>query len=188
MSDYVQCPNCGGYKVSLLETVKETYKQQEKYRAYESNSWAVGIIGSVLVIFVFWPIASLVAFLMYFVISLILQKNGIIIDDVTVGIIILIPFIVMAILIAIFIGKRDRKRALAREAKGEVVQISKEAITGYRYYCNICGNRWQWDVGTSLPRVTLRPDLIQKGEQRLEDERRKQEEDAAALYYLTHKK
>jgi hypothetical protein len=179
MSDYVQCPNCGGYKVSLLDTIKETYKQPEKYRAYGCYSWVAGVIGFMLVIFAFLFVASLIDG----AISLIIGESGSLCVPLAI-----IPSIIVAIPAAIFMGKRDRKSALAREAKGEVVQITKEAIIGYRYSCYICGNRWQWNVGTPLPRVTLRPDLIQKGEQRLEEERRKQEEDAAALYYLTHKK
>jgi len=36
--------------------------------------------------------------------------------------------------------------------------------------CGYCNYTWTWKTGEPLPHVTLRPDLIEKGEQRLRDE------------------
>jgi hypothetical protein len=40
----------------------------------------------------------------------------------------------------------------------------------YRYLCHLCGYRWTWRTGTPYPPVTVRPDLIAKGEQKLQEE------------------
>lgn len=42
MSDYVQCPNCGGYKVNLEEKLKAQKTEQEKIKA---NGWGSAIGG-----------------------------------------------------------------------------------------------------------------------------------------------
>lgn len=47
----------------------------------------------------------------------------------------------------------------------------------YHYYCYLCGYKWAWETGTPTPQVNVRPDLIAKGEQRLEEERRRREEE-----------
>lgn len=57
--------------------------------------------------------------------------------------------------------------------------------TRYHYYCQLCRYRWVWETGMLLPKVTLRPDLIAIGEQKLEEESRKRMEDIYDLYYLT---
>jgi predicted RNA-binding Zn-ribbon protein involved in translation (DUF1610 family) len=33
------------------------------------------------------------------------------------------------------------------------------------YYCSICGFHWVWEEGTPYPPITVRPDLIAKGEE-----------------------
>jgi len=43
--------------------------------------------------------------------------------------------------------------------------------TGYKYECLLCGKRWILNSGDDQPSVTVRPDLIARGEQRLEEER-----------------
>lgn len=60
--------------------------------------------------------------------------------------------------------------------------------SAYDFSCLICGYRWEWREDQKWPEVHVRPDLIAKGEQRLSEEERKRQQDAAALYYLTHKK
>ncbi len=63
----------------------------------------------------------------------------------------------------------------------------EEHIKKYLLKCELCGYSWVWRTDQPYPFIQIHPDLIAKGEQRLEAERRKQQEDAAALYYLTHK-
>jgi predicted RNA-binding Zn-ribbon protein involved in translation (DUF1610 family) len=56
----------------------------------------------------------------------------------------------------------------------------------YSYSCTLCGYQWSWQLGTPWPSVTVRPDLIAKGEQRLEKEAAiRQQQEQAALYYLS---
>jgi len=159
MADYVQCPNCGGYKVNLLETITETYKQKEKYRAYGCFSWFAGALGFILVMATCLTITSVIDAILSLFINGNLSTNIVICSSLAI-----IPSALLAIPVAIFMGKRDRKKSLEREQKGELVEVSRERVVGYKYYCNICGHRWRWDVGTQLPTVTVRPDLIKKVE------------------------
>ena len=45
--------------------------------------------------------------------------------------------------------------------------------TVYQYKCELCGYTWQWQEDTPWPKVTTRPDLIQRGALRLEEEEKK---------------
>lgn len=49
-------------------------------------------------------------------------------------------------------------------------------IQKYDCECIICGYKWTRRADEPLPQVTVRPDLIAKGEQRLEEERRIEQE------------
>jgi hypothetical protein len=74
----------------------------------------------------------------------------------------------------------------------EALTLRNVKVVGtiYHYTCSLCGYKWPWRTGEPLPPVQIRPDLIAKGEERLEQERR-QWEDAAAAHYLwqqQHKK
>ena len=60
--------------------------------------------------------------------------------------------------------------------------------TIYHFTCDLCGYRWDWVEGTPLPEIHIRPDLIAKGEQRLAEERRRQEELAAFNYLQQQRK
>jgi hypothetical protein len=50
----------------------------------------------------------------------------------------------------------------------------KRAWNLYKYECKLCGYQWEWREGQPRPTVNVRPDLIEKGEQRLEQQRRKE--------------
>lgn len=91
--------------------------------------------------------------------------------------------IALALLLAFLGGP-----ALAFWSGTKKSQAEKRAYDLYKYYCKLCGYRWEWRKGAPPPKVSVRPDLIQQGEQRLEEERRQQQRDAEALYYLTHRK
>ncbi len=54
----------------------------------------------------------------------------------------------------------------------------------YKYQCNLCGYKWEWQHGQPLPKVKVQPDLIAKGEKLLAE---KQQQDMAALHHLTQK-
>jgi rubredoxin len=63
-------------------------------------------------------------------------------------------------------------------------QARQRAYILYNYQCNLCGYKWEWKEGQPLPKVTVQPDLIAKGEKLLAE---KQQQDMAALHHLTHK-
>jgi hypothetical protein len=68
--------------------------------------------------------------------------------------------------------------------------LKEKVGDSYRFTCSLCGYNWDWSRGQPVPKAKVNPDLIAKGAQKLEQEeqRRKQQEDAEALYHLTHKK
>lgn len=67
-----------------------------------------------------------------------------------------------------------------------VATTYKKVPASYHLVCSLCRYQWNWRRGNPIPKVTPNPELIAKGMQ--EELNRKQQEDAAALYHLTHKK
>jgi hypothetical protein len=65
--------------------------------------------------------------------------------------------------------------------------VKRTVATRYGFSCELCGYAWVWRTDQPRPPVTVRPDLIAAGNQRLEAEaERRREEDewvqqAAAL-------
>ena len=52
-------------------------------------------------------------------------------------------------------------------------------VVGYNYSCALCNYHWTWMIGAPNPEVHIRPDLMMKGAQKLqeeEEERRRQED------------
>ena len=47
----------------------------------------------------------------------------------------------------------------------------------YHRTCMLCGYKWTWESGQPEPRIRVRPDLIQKGMQKLEEEEREEREE-----------
>jgi rubredoxin len=61
----------------------------------------------------------------------------------------------------------------------------------YHYRCYLCGYEWSRREDEPLPPVTVRPDLIAKGAQKLEEEereRRRRDEEAAAWAHYQRQK
>jgi len=60
----------------------------------------------------------------------------------------------------------------------------KDKTVGVRYRssCQLCGYQWYWKLGDSRSEVNVRPDLIGKGAQKLEEER--QQKELAAWFWL----
>jgi hypothetical protein len=56
---------------------------------------------------------------------------------------------------------------VAREAR-KLPQRKLMAV--HHFECALCGYSWSWAEGEPLPPVTVRPDLISKGSQRLQEE------------------
>lgn len=168
MADYVQCPNCGGYKVSLQETITEvevTITKEGKYQANRWKIWGSGIGVFISIIFVgFW-----IPFIIYAIIFYYLSSIGFAVSDPFFGLVVVWSFLgyFLALLIfALWMGfsksKRQRKKELVREQSGEIIQHKREkdVAIGYKYYCTICGNRWQWMIGSPYQKITERPDLL----------------------------
>ncbi len=57
-----------------------------------------------------------------------------------------------------------------------------DKITKYKHECLLCGYRWERREDEPPPEAHVRPDLIAMGEQRLAEERRRQEELEAAHF------
>ena len=49
-------------------------------------------------------------------------------------------------------------------------QLTKPKDGSHEYRCDLCGYQWHWKPGTPYPAVSVRPDLIAKGEQKLREE------------------
>ena len=172
MADYVQCPNCGGYKVSLQETITKvdvTIIKEENYQASRWRELSSGIGASMNVLFIgFW-----IPFIIYTIIFYTLSSNGFDVKSQSFGLVAGLAFIGYFLALIIFAfwkgfskSKREREKELAREQNGEVIQTKREKklTAGYKYYCAICGNQWTQMIGSPLPKVTVRPDLIKKVE------------------------
>lgn len=74
---------------------------------------------------------------------------------------------------AILIGGGLYVFNLLRIARGDYVEQAKK----YSYHCYLCGYQWTWRTDEPLPKGNIRPDLITKGEQKLEEERKRKEEE-----------
>ena len=46
----------------------------------------------------------------------------------------------------------------------------RQVSTGFKFSCDLCGYQWEWMIGTPLPEVTVRPELITAGSIRLAQE------------------
>ena len=70
---------------------------------------------------------------------------------------------------------------LSRLHKQQYHEVPKE----YSYKCHLCGYQWTWRTDEPKPRVTVRPDLIVRGEQKLEEEREEERRrrDAGGMFY-----
>jgi hypothetical protein len=60
-----------------------------------------------------------------------------------------------------------------------LIRRRKDAVNKYYFHCTICGYQWNRLETEPEPPVTIRPDLIQKGDEEL----KKQQAGAAAAYY-----
>lgn len=131
MSNQVQCPNCGGYKVSSSEK-----PVTEKTPVPIWQRTAMGVLGLSLLGLAF------------------ILSSGDTIEAwgfVCTG--------TLSLLVALFSNTNAK-------------------IIGkyYESHCLLCGYRWNWQEGQSMPKVIVNSDLIAKGAQRLEEEERISEE------------
>jgi transcription elongation factor Elf1 len=143
MTDQVQCPNCGGYKVNTT-----TDKVDRK------SGNAVPGCGVLFVLFFFAVIGWLL---------------GVGLNDAA--------YALCGLLITgTFIW-------------GLSTYLKADKIKRYHHTCWLCGYKWIRREDEPLPPVNIRPDLIAKGEQKLEEEAAEEEQrqHAAALFYSQKK-
>jgi len=163
MSNQAQCPNCGGYKVNVekKESITETRKVP-----ISLTKWFLQAFAGILL----WGLMGTCAFL--------------VLQSLSTGVAIIVAFLAGIPVIILII---TAPFAVKQASEGRLLTSKRNTVgTNYSLYCQLCGYRWAWDNRTPYPTATIRPDLIAQGEQRLEEEQRKQQENAAALYYLTH--
>lgn len=137
----VQCPNCGGYKVS---EEKRTVVATEKRNVDSSSSARMKLLQIGIAVFL------LIAF------GAFLQGNTL--------------YACLAGLIAILFV------LVAWLLFRNGVKQDVPTIVRYEFYCELCGYRWTWRNDEPYPLIKINPTLIQQGEQKLEQQRREQED------------
>jgi len=162
MSDQVQCPNCGGFRVY---SEKDNTLEERIAPAKEllRNSF---VIPSVIAV----PSIIVSVISVYYPSDL---TTGLGVLGIAASVILFVVLFLWYLWVLVF-------------GNGEFRYQTRTGIY-HKYSCNLCGYKWEWLPGKPLPRVHINPDLITKGEQRLareEEERRRQ----AALEFGSFRK
>jgi hypothetical protein len=166
MTGQVQCPNCGGYKTETHTTLVDKKSGRPLIIHPKAAMWMV-FSATVFCLFGFLTL----------VLNLVIWKaqspwlcSG-------------SMFLASIILFVLPMLEYGLKRPWS-EAGYEVYQV-------YHYRCYLCGYEWSRREDEPLPPVTVRPDLIAKGAQKLEEEereRRRRDEEAAAWAHYQRQK
>ncbi|MCL4504997.1 MAG: hypothetical protein M1140_03090 [Chloroflexi bacterium] len=137
MSEHIQCPNCGGYKIATRAKVRGyTYAQRPMgTRMYALH---VAAFSSLLLL--------LIVQLMY-----IFRVN-------------LVPAALVTGVFAALIlwSKSVRSRLFERKY---LDRVPVNAV--YRHHCELCGYDWVWHTGSPKPEIRVRPQLVMQGAERL---------------------
>jgi hypothetical protein len=142
MSDQVQCPNCGGYKVQVETKIVD--------RSSGKQVAETGCVG--------WAIILL---LLGGALGYMLQGGGGSLQSIVVG-------MAGMFLVILLVRLAVRSNAEARKA---------DKIEKYDYVCSLCGYKWSRREDEPIPPVEVRPDLIAKGAQKLEEEQKRRDEE-----------
>jgi hypothetical protein len=161
MLGQVQCPNCGGYKTEVMDVRSigdfEGVLSKELPQPIGCLAFLVGL-GLIAILGLGWY---------WWLFSALASGN--ILN-------ILMPLIAG---VSVLVGSILALRWL----NGQYHEVAKE----YSYKCHLCGYEWMWRSDKPKPRVTVRPDLIVKGAQKLEEEREREEErrrwDEGGMFY-----
>lgn len=149
----VRCPNCGGYRVA--DHIDRIETDSRKIVAPPSEPF--GFLDFMAVL------------------SILMIIGGIAFGILNPGFLI-VTVIGILFLIIIWVFKRLIRSATGRdpddEFKKKHAQFIAMTIEQHTYNCVLCGYHWSWAEGDARPDVTIRSDLIQKGEQRLREEER----------------
>lgn len=149
MTEQVQCPNCGAYRVaSAIKAIDPKTGQEESEPSFGGCIFiAISLfVGVVILVVVFDDLSS-----------------GAPIEEIGWGILMGAGAIAFAGLIF-----ASMNAAYKRYSKN---------IKKYYYSCAICGYRWSRMENEPYPEVKIKPDLIAKGAQKLEEEAREAEEE-----------
>ncbi|MEK6751377.1 MAG: hypothetical protein AABZ00_03845 [Chloroflexota bacterium] len=155
MSNQEQCPNCGGYRVETVskeENIK-TREQFDDVRFGSEETWngAGIVVGGAIIAMVGIGIMNSMDF----------YRDGIIIELLK-----LLGGGVLTLWGGWVVLKTFQKRFQHISSFN-----NNETIKHYYHTCWLCGYKWNRRANESLPKVTLRPDLIAAGGQRLEEAR-----------------
>ena len=152
MTNQIQCPNCGGYKVTSSKT-----PLQQKVALSESERRTMKILGLII----FLPMLGLSIF--------VCLAASIFVTGLDAGFYTFCTIITVASLAGLLGSLYQRN-------------ITKVVGHLHHFTCILCGYHWDWQEGQSWPKVHVDPDLIAKGEQRLKEEERRRQEEAALYY------
>src|SRR5438552_14882552 len=125
MADQVQCPNCGGYKIT--QSVETIYASPTRGTMRPSKARRPNLLAWAFVLFV-------VGALLWFGIR----------DPIETSVVKLIAFV------SLFIGFYGTILIIAwRMIAWMRAQFSRELVGAvYDYECHLCGYRWSWQTGT----------------------------------------
>lgn len=156
----VQCPNCGGFRVSVSNETQERRPTKAKTTYAQ---WRKKIVTIALIAQVIWVCAFLNQ---HASCSNSSSGCGTASSPIIWLVVLGLPTIIGALWIIV------KGPAVAKQASvGEFYTNTTELISKtFAYTCQLCGYKWSWTTGTPLPTVTVRSDLMEKGEQRLRAE------------------
>jgi len=165
-----QCPNCGGYKISVSKTsnpVTLGESRTPELRALQRRNT-----------FIFGPLLILA------VASFVIASNNAQVRG---------PFILIGVMGVISIilsivyfsaSKTGKARATVDEAFRLMQEENARRPITYHYSCQICGFSWNWEVHQPYPyppgSISPNRQLLQEGAQQLEEQKRRR---AAAADY-----
>ena len=153
MGDQVQCPNCGGYRTETIRAEPiygklVPFTDKEK-RARWFGWFLFGGAGIPLLLLMSCGLAGLN-----------LVGGGGLQGSITLFSLVCFPLFLALIWSGILYF------LLFKLSKG----TRPVEATIYHYACWLCGYKWNWHLGTPMPEVRVRPDLIAKGEQHLREQ------------------
>ena len=142
----VQCPNCGGYRTAISGTRVKGNSGRE-------------VVGCGFLMFLPIVVGFGAACVVAWQQQQAKEARGVEGD----------PFMPLWVGLAVFFAVAIVSFLIDRSSR-------KGDVRAYRGGCAICGYTWLHRSDEAPPEVTVRPDLIQKGYERLQEEEREEEE------------
>jgi rubredoxin len=160
----VQCPNCGGYKVSTSNQYVNPFTRKKVSVSKAS--------GRLLALFIAIALVFLDAYLTPFIGARLPIYDTTTAIIITIFLVLVVPIIVCVLILKIFADKRRKELAQAVKMKNSS--------------CALCGYSWEWLEGHPRTDIQVDPEKMQRGERRLEQERlaEKRRQDNMAAWYM----